>query len=169
MPSYRSISPVIQSQWYTCWAASMSWWTLAMQDRGRGFMSEQDILDKFPFSWDKNGAMTLKGLYDIFKTPKFMMKHRVGSEDDFIRLIANLTNDPVKASKAFPIVIGYNDKNVGGNHISVLCEFDIDPIYRKFIVMDPAKASYRARSKDYFLSQTMVFGWAQEAGDIIYG
>jgi hypothetical protein len=71
MPNYKTIQPVIQSGWYTCWAAAMSWWTYAMQDRARKVMTEQDMLDEFPYSWDKNGAMTIQGLTQIFNTQKF--------------------------------------------------------------------------------------------------
>ncbi|HEY0427984.1 MAG TPA: hypothetical protein VGC76_09395 [Pyrinomonadaceae bacterium] len=165
MPSYRNILPVIQSGWYTCWAASTSWWTQAMTDRARGFMTEQDMMDKFSCDWDKNGAMTLKGLADIFREPKFNMNFRFGNAADLDRIIYNLSEDAVKSINAFPIIIGYNDPRAGGNHCAVLCEFDLDISYQKLVVMDPAKG-YRVRSRDYLASQNMVFAWPKEAGDI---
>jgi hypothetical protein len=169
MPNYKKVQPVIQSGWYTCWAAAMSWWTHAMQDRGRAVMGEQDMLDEFPYSWDKNGAMTISGMSTIFNTKKFLMKCRFSGEKDFDRIIYNLSDDAVKAFDAFPIVVGYNDPNAGGNHIAVICEFDsTDVTYQKFVVMDPARG-YRVRSRNYLASQSMIFAWAQEAGDIIYG
>ena len=168
MPNYKKVQPVIQSGWYTCWAAAMSWWTHAMQDRGRKVMTEQDMLDEFPYSWDKNGAMTIQGMSSIFNTPKFLMKCRFSGAGDLDRIINNLSQDTVKAFDAFPIIVGYNDPNAGGHHIAVMCEFDLDLSYQKLVVMDPARG-YRVRSRDYLASQTMIFAWAQEAGDIIYG
>lgn len=169
MPNYKKVQPVIQSGWYTCWAAAMSWWTYAMQDRARKVMTEQDMLDEFPYSWDKNGAMTIQGLSSIFNTPKFMMSARFSGSADLDRIIVKLSGDPIKAFDAFPIVVGYNDSSAGGNHIAVICEFDSSDLsYQKFLVMDPAKG-YRVRSRDYLASQTMIFAWAKEAGDIIYG
>ena len=168
MPSWRNINAQIQSSWYTCWAASMSWWTNAMSDRGRKFMTEQEVLDEFPYNWDKNGAMTIQGMSEIFNKPKFMMNCRFSGASDLDRIIGKLADDPVKAVEAFPIIIGYNDKSEGGNHIAVLCAFDLDLSYQKFVTMDPAKG-YRVRSRDYFASQTMIYAWAKEAGDIIYG
>jgi hypothetical protein len=139
-----------------------------MQDRGRQVVTEQDMLNEFPFNWDKNGAMTIKGMDKIFQTPKFMMLHRFGDTSDLDRIITKLSSNSFKALEAFPIVVGYNDPDAGGNHIAVLCEFDPDPSHRKFIVMDPGKG-YRTRTREYLASQKMIFGWPKEAGDIIYG
>jgi hypothetical protein len=169
MPNYKKVQPVIQSGWYTCWAAAMSWWTYAMQDRGRKVLGEQDMMDEFPYSWDKNGAMTIQGMSTIFNTQKFLMNCRFSGAGDLDRIIGKLSGDPVKAFDAFPIVVGYNDSSAGGNHIAVICEFDsTDLSYQKLVVMDPAKG-YRVRSRDYLASQTMIFAWPKEAGDIIYG
>jgi hypothetical protein len=96
------------------------------------------------------------------------MRSRFSNSGDLDRIIGKLANDPVLAIQAFPIIVGYNDKSAGGNHIAVLCEFDLDLGYQKFVVMDPAKG-YRVRSRDYLASSTMIFAWAKEAGDIIYG
>jgi len=126
------------------------------------------MLDEFPYSWDKNGAMTIQGLTEIFGKSKFLMRSRFSNSGDLDRIIGKLANDPVLAFQAFPIIVGYNDKSAGGNHIAVLCQFDLDLGYQKFVVMDPAKG-YRVRSRDYLASQNMVFAWPQEAGDIIYG
>lgn len=169
MPNYRQLLPIIQSNYYSCWAAATAWWTKAMSDRGRKAMTEEDVSDKFMCGWDKNGAMTMKGLADIFRSPLFNMQFRLGSEKDLDRLMQNLTVNPLKRIDAFPIICGYNDPKAGGNHVGVLCELYDEVLQQtKFVVMDPA-TGYVVRSRNYLASQTMVFAWAQEAGDIIYG
>ena len=169
MPNYRQLLPTIQSDYYTCWAASTAWWTKAMSDRGRKAMSEGDVSDKFYLGWDKNGAMTLKGFTDIFRSPLFNVNSRFGTQMDLDKLIQKLVADPLKRIDAFPIICGYNDPKAGGNHVAVLCDlYDEMAEQKKFVVMDPAMG-YVVRSRNYLASQTMVFAWAQEAGDIIYG
>jgi hypothetical protein len=168
MPNYRSILPIIQSNYYTCWAASTAWWTVSMSDRGRKKMTEDDVTDKFYFGWDKNGAMTLKGLVDVFRDSVFNMNIRVGDEKDLDRLLGRLVADPLMRSEIFPVVCGYNDTKAGGNHVCVLTDIYLDMNHNKFIVMDPA-IGYTVRSRNYLASQTMIFAWAKEVGDAIYG
>jgi len=165
MPGYKYLNPVIQSGWFTCWAASTSWWTMSMEDRGRAVMTEEEVMKKFSCDWDQNGAMTLKGLADIFRDPKLQMGARFGNETDLYRMINKLAGDPVLCMDAFPIIIGYNDTNAGGNHVAVLCQFDLDTTYSKFVVMDPA-IGYKVRTKGYLASQSMAFAWPKEAGQI---
>ncbi|MBX3288672.1 MAG: hypothetical protein KF855_04940 [Acidobacteria bacterium] len=167
MPSYRQIGPIVQSGWYTCWAASMSWWLRAMSDRGRQFLTEEEMLNKFPLDWDQNGAMTLKGMSSIFGEQAFGMSYRFGNQKDLDKLVGTLSSDPAALAGAFPIIVGYKDDNAGGNHVAVLCEQALDTYGRSFVTMDPFPGAYRTRSRDYLAGDNMFFGWPKEAGQIL--
>lgn len=167
MPSYRQIGPIVQSGWYTCWAASMSWWLRAMSDRGRKFLTEEEMLNKFPLDWDQNGAMTLKGMSSIFGEQAFGMSYRFGNQKDLDKLVGTLSSDPASMAGGFPIVVGYNDTNAGGNHVAVLCEQALDTYGRTFVTMDPFPGAYRNRTSDYLASDNMFFAWPKEAGQIL--
>lgn len=167
MPTHRQINPVMQSGWYTCWAASMSWWLRAMSDRGRQFLTEEEILNKFPMDWDRNGAMTLKGLDTIFRESSFAMARRFGNAKDLDKLVYLLSSDPTATVGAFPMVVGYNDTNAGGNHVAVICEPALDAYGRSFMVMDPFPGAYRTRDRDYLAGDNMFFAWPNEAGQVL--
>jgi hypothetical protein len=163
MPRYTKLLPVIQESWYNCWAASMSWWLAAKSDRGRPQYTQQEIMEKFSCHWDKNGAMTFQGLFDMFREPRFKMKFRNGGNNDLYSLVHKLAEEPVLRVDAFPVIIGYNDPAAGGNHLAVLCEFDSDPSHQKLVTMDP-RVGYKIRPYTYFESQTVVLAWGDEAG-----
>ena len=167
MPSYKQINPVMQSEWYTCWAAAMSWWLYATSDRGRKPMTEQEVMDKFPCDWDHNGAMTLKGLDAMFREGSFNMGRRFGDSKDLNRLVYLLTSDPTATVGAFPMIVGYNDPDAGGNHVAVICEPALDVYGRTFVMMDPFRGKYRERTADYLASNNMVFAWPGEAGQVL--
>jgi hypothetical protein len=145
----------------------MSWWLYATSDRGRKIMTEEEVMNKFPCSWDQNGAMTLKGLDAMLREPSFNMGRRFGDARDLGKLFWLISSDPVATIGAFPILIGYNDGNAGGNHVAVICEPAIDSSFDKLIVMDPYPGAYRVRSRDYLASNNMVFAWPGEAGQIL--
>ena len=161
MIRYTKLLPRIQIDETCCWAASTSWWLKALSDQGRPQMQQEDIMNKFPQNWDKEGAMTLRGLTSVFREPKFMMHHRVGDSKDFASFLNKLRDEPWQATVAFPLIVGYWDSNAGGNHVAVLCEFELGS--PKIITMDPA-VGYRSRDEWYFSSDLMVLAWPQEAG-----
>lgn len=130
-------------------------------------MMEQEIMDKFPYEWTKTGALTLKGLDAMFREPAFNMGRRFGDSKDLDKLVYMLTSDPTATVGAFPMVIGYNDENAGGNHVAVICEPALDVTGRTFIMMDPFRGTYRERTADYLSSNTMVFAWPGEAGQVL--
>ena len=167
MPTYQQINPIVQSGWYTCWAASMSWWLWAMSDRGRKFMTQDEVVDKYPCDWDQNGAMTLKGLDYMFRESSFNFGRRFGDHRDLDKLISKISNDPVSTIGSFPMIVGYNDSTAGGNHVAVICQPALDTYHRKFIVMDPYPGAYRERSRDYLASNNMVFAWPGEVGQLL--
>ena len=167
MPDYTKTPAVIQSHWYNCWAAAMSWWTHATAFRGIPALNEEDFLKEFPRNWDKNGAMSIQGLTEIFNDQRFQMRARFSDVQDLDRIIIRLQNDAVLRMDAFPIVIGYRDERAGGNHLAVLCGFDAETsVPQKFITMDPARG-FVTRDRDYFASQRMIYAWDTRAGDII--
>jgi hypothetical protein len=167
MPHYRQIQPLMQSSWYTCWAAAMSWWTNAMSDRGRKFMTEQEVMDKYPTDWDQNGAMTLKGLDTMLREPSFMMSRRFGNSKDLDKLVFLLSSDPTSTVGIWPMLVGYNDLKAGGNHVTVICEPALDVYFNRFIAMDPGPGKYLERTRDYLASETMFFAWPNEAGQVL--
>lgn len=138
-----------------------------MSDRGRKFLTEEEILNKFPIDWDQNGAMTLKGMHAIFREPTFAMTARFGNSSDLDRLINKMSNDPVSIVGGFPIVVGYKDTNAGGNHVAVLCEPALDMFNRSFVTMDPFPGAYRTRDRDYLAGDNMFFAWPSEAGQLL--
>lgn len=103
----------------------------------------------------------------MFRDENLKFCYRFGGQADLDNLIIKLSKDPVAAVGAFPMIIGYHDGNAGGNHVAVLCEQALDVYSRSFITMDPFRGNYVTRDRDYLASQTMVFAWPKEAGQIL--
>jgi hypothetical protein len=68
IPPPRSIPPIGQNDWSSCWAACLSWWLTA---NGRPRSTQNDLLVEFDSLTEEDGTITLDTMIRIMKTPRF--------------------------------------------------------------------------------------------------
>jgi hypothetical protein len=167
--SYKNIKAIKQEHRNGCWAACLDWWMKANQfglgltqhslrkeaDLKAMYNSDSTTGDVHNKSHADYGVLEKHELLSVLRQPRF---------DMFVM------EDPAPsgwtiAEKLYsngPIIIGYYDGVVMGNHLNVICGYDSD--YEMVEVMEPRKGKFVEKGLSEFIGGTdpNVLGWKRK-------
>jgi len=142
-----------------CWAASLEWWLAAMSP-ARSKVDQINLIKDFKAYWNSNvnsteyGTVSEANLKLLYATGTVRMSHRkfTGKMDiDFIK---------EKLVKG-PVVIGYYEPSVNGNHVVVIHSVNApDSPHGEINVMDPNRGRFRQRGSWRFIKREYLLFWA---------
>jgi hypothetical protein len=150
--------PVAQFDQTACWAAGLEWWLLCMRG-SRTVRDQLNLINQFVQYWNHDesdseyGTIDGVGLGHIMDDATIRMDYSVkgaGSWD------SRLINEKLAIS---PVLIAYNEAEVGGFHVNVIHSLNSDPA--DVNVMDPNRGRYRTRGHSNFALSNYVLGWAR--------
>lgn len=155
MSKYRSITPVQQFDPTACWAASLEWFARAAGG-GRQQRTQNDLIRDYVAYWDTRdpdtnpdyGTVSRANLITILSDPPWRMDVSTMPGADFSCRVAN------QKMRHGPIVMGYYDSVVGGNHVVVAYGASETHV----AVMDPNGGAFHGRLVSYFQSAEVIIG-----------
>lgn len=154
---YKKIKPIKQEHKNACWAACLEWWQKA---HGFGTVYSQSALRKESdikamYNSDSVTGQTLKKsnanygvlekheLLSLYRQPRFEM---YVYEEPALR--PGLIHE-ILATRG-PVIVGYFDAFSNGNHINVICGYDLD--LQMVEVMEPRKGKFVERGLSEYTS-----------------
>ncbi|MBX3244012.1 MAG: hypothetical protein KF685_06105 [Acidobacteria bacterium] len=163
---YKKIKPIKQVHRNSCWAACLEWWQKAM-----GFSTvysqsalrkEADI--KAMYSNDSTTGDILKKSHKDYGV---LEKHELLSLLGQPRFTMNVMESPAPQGEMIdtvlgangPIIIGYYDGVVMGNHLNVICGYDSS--FQFVEVMEPRTGKFVEKGLSEFLggADPNVLAW----------
>jgi hypothetical protein len=141
-----------------CWAAGLEWWLKCMVN-SRTVRNQLSLINDFVAFWNSDeddpeyGTITGVGLGHIMDAPSIRMDYLVKGHGSWDRTL-------IETKLAIsPILIGYNETEVGGFHVNVIHSLNGDS--PDVNVMDPNGGRYRTRGHGQFNVSDYVVGWAK--------
>lgn len=165
---YKKIHGIKQEHTNGCWAACLAWWMKATKHplplSQHALRQESDIKSMYSSDSTTGQVLTKKNanygvlekweLLSVFRQPRFGM---------FVHEESNI--NPWHISEALhdygPIVIGFFDSFAQGNHVNVICGFDVDTSMVE--VMEPRTGHFIERGLTTYTGgpQPNIFAWKQ--------
>lgn len=153
---YKKVKPVKQEHRNGCWAACLEWWQKAIgasavysQSALRKesaikamYVSDSTTGDVHKKSHDDYGVLEKHELLQLLGEPRFGLFRY---EEPSLR--PGLIHE-ILATRG-PIIVGYFDSFSNGNHINVICGYDLD--LQMVEVMEPRKGKFQERGVSEYL------------------
>ena len=163
---YKKVKPIKQVHRNSCWGACLEWWQKAngfsTVYSQKSLRAEADIKamyksnsvtgETFKKSHDDYGTLEKHELLSIFNQPRFNMTvlESPAPSGELIEVVLSVNG---------PIILGYYDGVVMGNHVNVICGYD--PDFQFVEVMEPRTGKFVEKGLSEFLGGTdpNVLAW----------
>lgn len=154
---YKKVKPVKQQHRNSCWAACLEWWQRAVKistvysqsalrneaDLKAMYNSDSTTGVVHKKNHDDYGVLEKHELLSVLGQPRFELFRY---EEPSLR--PGLVHE-ILATRG-PIIVGYFDAFSNGNHINVICGYDME--FEMVEVMEPRKGKFEERGLSQYTS-----------------
>ncbi len=150
---YNRITPILQFDSTSCWAAALEWWAKAT---GRSVIDQLTLISKYERYWDSSGDPDSNPNYGTVSRENLMhilsdLCWRMQCEE-----IRSILFNRRYLSDRLPCIVAYFESEAGGYHAVVACAAGETTA----TCMDPALGAFREyRYGHYHRRDKLVVGW----------